>query len=218
MAKRSNTLVDFVSKAITASTTSEPIYVKARAEAEAADKTYRLAIRKLDRQRLGLEERIEDILKKLQTWESDRLKAVKTALLQYQGTLGNLSTTFQPSLDRSSTLISAYLPESDLKALIERYRTGPFRPAPQVYESITHDEFDVAFGIDLRKWADGGWNEMRGGEEKKDKIPEVVTALLAALNEAYAKLPGDNGKTCQCNFIWMPADTFAFRETENVDI
>ncbi|TDL23780.1 hypothetical protein BD410DRAFT_856763 [Rickenella mellea] len=194
LVKRSGTLVNFVSKAITTNMTSEPPYIKARADAEAADQTYRTAVRKLDKQRLGLEERIEDTLKSLQTWETERLRAVKTVLLQYQGTLKNLPTSLQPSLDRSSTLLSAYQPESDLKALIERYRTGPFRPTPHVYESITHDEWDVMFGIDLRKWADGGWNGLRGDDEKKEKIPGVVAALLSALNDMYATLPNDSEK------------------------
>ena len=52
--------------------------IRARREAEQADQEYRVAIRKLDRQRLGLEERIEDVLKTLQKWELDRLRAVKT--------------------------------------------------------------------------------------------------------------------------------------------
>jgi hypothetical protein len=37
-----------------------------RLDADAADREYRIAVRKLDRQRLGLEERIEDTLKVLQ--------------------------------------------------------------------------------------------------------------------------------------------------------
>lgn len=84
---------------------------------------------------------------------------------------------------------------------MERYRTGPFRPDPQVYESVAHDESDVVFGIDLRKWADSGTWGMNGGpEEKKDLIPPVLTALLAALTEVYPKLPDDTGKS-----IWQVA-------------
>jgi len=86
-----------------------------------------------------------------------------------------------------------YQPESDLAALIERYRTGPFRPVPQLYESVAHDESDVVFGIDLRKWAEGGWSALTSGEEKKDLVPPVLTALLDALDAAYPKLPNDAG-------------------------
>lgn len=107
-----------------------------------------------------------------------------------------LSKGVPTSLERSNTLIAAYQPESDLKALIEQYRTGPFRPVPHVYESVAHDESDVVFGIDLRKWADAGFWHGDGtvSAEKKDVVPPVLTAMLTALNEAYAKLPSDAEK------------------------
>jgi hypothetical protein len=76
--KKSNTFVNLVSKALAANTSSEPAFVKARREADAADNTYRLAVRQLDRHRLGLEEKVEDTLKTLQRWEAERLRAVKT--------------------------------------------------------------------------------------------------------------------------------------------
>jgi hypothetical protein len=75
--KRSNTFVNVVAKALIVKE-SEPAHIKARNEAEEADKAYRVAIRRLDRQRLGVEETIEETLKTLQKWEGERLKAVKT--------------------------------------------------------------------------------------------------------------------------------------------
>ncbi|KAJ7115832.1 hypothetical protein C8R44DRAFT_793397 [Mycena epipterygia] len=188
--KRTNTFVNLVSKALS-NQNAEPAYIKARNEAEEADHVFRVATRKLDRQRLGLEERIEETLKLLQRWEMERLRAVKTVLLQYHGTVSNLPKSLEPSNERSATLIAAYLPESDLNALIERYRTGPFRPEAQVYESVSHIETDVVFGIDLRRWAEGGWDTVSSGEPRKHDTPPVVTALLTALTEAYARLPND---------------------------
>ena len=116
-------------------------------------------------------------------------------LLQYQGSIANRRKNYDASADRSSTIISAYNPDSDLKALIERYRTGPFRPKAHVFESISHEEADVVFGIDLRKWAEGGWGS---DEVRRDNIPPVLTTLLDTLkNEAYGDIPDDSG---QCNF------------------
>jgi len=115
-------------------------------------------------------------------------------LLQYQGTLAILPKAFEPTLQTSTTLIASYQPDSDLTALMERYRTGPFRPVPQLYESVAHDESDVVFGIDLRKWAEGGWSALTSGEEKMDKIPPVLTALLDSLAESYMRLPSDAGE------------------------
>lgn len=192
--KRSNNFVNVVTKALNSNAQAEPAHIRLREEAEEADKIYRVAVRKLDRQRLGLEERIEETLKTLQRGEMERLRAVKTVLLQYQGTLATIPKALEPSIERSATLVTSYQPDGDLTALMERYRTGPFRPTPQLYESVAHDESDVVFGIDLRKWAEGGWNALTSGEEKKDLIPPVLTALLDALTETYNRLPSDSEK------------------------
>lgn len=76
--KRSGDLVNVVTKALNSNAQNEPVHVKFRNEADEADKLYRVSVRKLDRQRLGLEERIEEMLKTLQRWELERLAAVKT--------------------------------------------------------------------------------------------------------------------------------------------
>ena len=112
-------------------------------------------------------------------------------LLQYQGSIANLRKSYDASADRSSTLISAYNPDSDLKALIERYRTGPFRPKPHVFEAVTHEEGDVVFGIDLKKWVEGGWGS---DEIRRDNLPPVLTTLLNTLNDAYGDIPDDAGE------------------------
>ncbi|KAK1232125.1 Rho-GTPase-activating protein 8 [Marasmius sp. AFHP31] len=193
--KRTNNFVSLVSKAIAVNNTNEPTFVRARHEAEEADKTYRVAVRQLDRRRLHLEERFEDSFKTLQRWETERLRAIKTVLLQFQGTLANLPKSLESSFERQSTLIAAYQPENDLTALIERYRTGPFRPDPQVYESVFHDECDTVFGIDLRKWGEGGVGLLSvPSPEKKEAVPEVLSALLRALTAGYEKLPTDAEK------------------------
>jgi hypothetical protein len=192
--KRSGTFVNMVTKAINAQNSNDPPHIRARQEADAADQAYRTGVRKLDRQRLALEERIEEVLKTLQQWETDRLRAVKTVLLQYQGTLANLPKGLDSSNERSSTLIASYNPETDLKGLIERYRTGPFRPQAQVYESIAHDESDVVFGIDLRKWSEGGLWATNEEQAKQTTVPPLISAFLVALDASYTRLPNDMEK------------------------
>ena len=198
--KRSNGFLNVVSKALTAnsSASGEPLHVRARLEADDADREYRVGVRKLDRQRLGLEERIEDTLRLLQRWETERLRAVKTVLLQFHGTLSNLPRALEAPLERSASHIAAYLPDSDLSALIERYRTGPFRPHPQVYESVAHDESDVLFGIDLRRWFEGDWSSLHDEAQNKPLVPPVLTTLLDGLTQAYLKLPNDLGESVVC--------------------
>jgi hypothetical protein len=198
--KRSNNFLSVVSKALAANANTEPPVVRTRLDAEAADREYRIAVRKLDRQRLGLEERVEDTLRLLQRWEMERLYSVKAVLLQFHGTLANLPRALESPLERSASHIAAYLPDSDLSALIERYRTGPFRPQPQVYESVAHDESDVLFGIDLRRWCEGGWDALHGEAQNKPVIPPVLTALLDGLQQAYPKLSNDDGESYLPNF------------------
>lgn len=195
--KRSNGFLNVVSKALAAnsSASAEPPHLRARLEADDADREYRVSVRKLDRQRLGLEERIEDTLRLLQRWETERLRAVKTVLLQFHGTLSNLPRALEAPLERSASHIAAYLPDSDLSALIERYRTGPFRPHPQVYESVAHDESDVLFGIDLRRWSEGGWSPLQNEAQNKLLVPPVLTTLLDGLTQAYLKVPNDLGES-----------------------
>jgi hypothetical protein len=117
-------------------------------------------------------------------------------LLQYQGTLSALSKKIQLSNEHSSTLIAAFQPEADLIALMERYRTGPFRPTAHVYESVAHDTTDVFFGLDLRKWAgESKWPALRSPpDDKKGTIPPVLIALLSALKNAYVKMQSDEEK------------------------
>lgn len=81
--KRTNTFFNVVTKALNTNQFTEPTHMKTRHEAEDADKAYRVAVRQLDRQRLGIEERLEDTLKTLQRWEIERLRAVKTGELSF---------------------------------------------------------------------------------------------------------------------------------------
>jgi len=59
-----------------------------------------------------------------------------------------------------------------------------------VFESITHEEGDAVFGIDLRKWAEGGWSS---DEVRKDSLPPVLTTLLSTLVDAYGDCSDDAG-------------------------
>ena len=73
--KSSGTFANFVMKQI--KTNAQPPHLRARQEAQEADVAYRTAVRHADRERLRLEDRIEETLKLLQRWEIERLRAVK---------------------------------------------------------------------------------------------------------------------------------------------
>lgn len=77
--KRSNTVMNFIQRAVkNVNTPADPPHIRARNEADLAERTYRTAVRALDKQRLGVEEKIEEALKVLNRWEIERLRAVKT--------------------------------------------------------------------------------------------------------------------------------------------
>lgn len=111
---------------------------------------------------------------------------------QYQSALAALPKAFNASLTRCSPLLDAFNPESDVTALIERARTGPFRPTAHLFESRQLGEYaaDGVFGLDLRKWGAAAWGD---GEGAGDAIPGVITSLLEALSEKYKVLPSDDG-------------------------
>ncbi|KAF8311350.1 hypothetical protein DL93DRAFT_2149666 [Clavulina sp. PMI_390] len=221
--KRSNTVASYLAKSLrsSAAAANEPPHRKARIAADEANEKYRTAVRKLDRQRLSLEDRIETALKQWHRWELDRLRAVKTVLLQYQGTISNFPKSIAASLENSSTLLTAFQPELDLIIAIERYRTGPFRPKPHLYESIRHEKMDVIFGIDLREWAgEGGWHAVRATGSiseplREDAIPWVVRGLLAGMDEGYKRLPNDIERRKSWIYDVPLAQQHALREALN---
>ena len=60
-----------------------------------------------------------------------------------------------------------------------------------MFESVTHEEGDSVFGIDLKKWAEGGWSN---DEVRRENLPPVLTTLLSALNAQYGKISDDSGQ------------------------
>ncbi|CAE6425835.1 unnamed protein product [Rhizoctonia solani] len=189
--KRSGTVMNFIQRAVkNANTPAEPPHIRARNEADAAEHAYRTGIRVLDKQRLGVEEKVEEALKVLNKWEIERLRAVKTVLQQYQAALATLPNALNTSIARSKPLIDAFTPEADATALIERARTGYFRPTAHLFENRQLGEYitDGHFGLDLGKWGAAAWGE---GEAAPDAIPSVITALLGALEAKYPSLPSD---------------------------
>jgi hypothetical protein len=103
-----------------------------------------------------------------------------------------------------------------LLALIEGSRTGNFvsspppdirnfrpklispsqRPKAHIYDSLDSDDYDVTFGIDLRKWGgQQGWKAIMRKEategSPREPIPHVLTALLQGLEEKYNDVSDD---------------------------
>ncbi|KAF4455235.1 hypothetical protein F53441_2385 [Fusarium austroafricanum] len=153
-------------------------------EAREADEKYREGVRKLDELRCELEEAIHLHLKFLERCEFDRLKAVKTVILDFSGTIGNVIPSLQSTVDQMMLFQETIQPQSDLRYLLETYRTGSFVPKVVVYENYYNKVDEQTFGIDL---------EARARADKK-RVPMIVTTILTYLDHHYPDLEGDEAR------------------------
>jgi hypothetical protein len=108
---------------------------KLRREAHEADDRYRSAVRKLDALRCNLEEAMVDHLKFMERCELDRLKAIKSVILDFSGAISNVIPSLQSTVDNMMLYQETVQPISDLRYLLENYRTGPFLPKVTIYEN-----------------------------------------------------------------------------------
>ncbi len=112
-----------------------------------------------------------------------------------------------------------------LRASTSLTRCTPQRPNAHVYEPLDSEELDVAFGIDLRKWAgEQGWKSMvhsgqqQNGEPTKGAIPEVLKAMLDGLQELSKDVP-DDGTHGFCPTQGHRSDAVqSHRETQGLDL
>ncbi|KAG5946886.1 hypothetical protein E4U59_002674 [Claviceps monticola] len=153
-------------------------------EAREADDKYKVAVRKLDQLRCDLEEAIFLHLKFLERCELDRLKAIKTVVLDFSGTIGNVIPSLQSTVDKMVLFQETVQPANDLRYLLENYRTGSFLPKVVVYENYYNKVDEQTFGVDL---------EARARVDKK-RVPVIVTTILTYLDHHYPDLEGDEAR------------------------
>lgn len=155
-----------------------------RREARESDDKYKGGVRKLDEMRCELEEAILVHLKFLERCELDRLKAIKTVILDFSGTIGNVIPSLQATVDRMVLYQETVQPAGDLRYLLENYRTGSFAPKVVTYENYYNMVDEQTFGVDL---------EARARADKK-RVPMIVTTLLTYLDNHYPDLEGDEAR------------------------
>ena len=108
---------------------------KLRREAREADEKYKAGVRKLDLLRCTLEESMIEHLKFMERCELDRLKAIKSVILDFSGAVSNVIPSLQSTVDKMMLFQETVQPLGDLRYLIGNYRTGPFVPKVQPYEN-----------------------------------------------------------------------------------
>ncbi|EXF74578.1 hypothetical protein CFIO01_10430 [Colletotrichum fioriniae PJ7] len=155
-----------------------------RREAREADDKYKGGVRKLDEMRCDLEETIFIHLRFLERCELDRLKAIKTVILDFSGTISNVIPSMQSAVDHMMLFQETVQPLGDLRYLLENYRTGSFIPKVVVYENYYNKVDEQTFGVDL---------EARARADKK-RVPIIVTTILTYLDNHYPDLEGDEAR------------------------
>lgn len=155
-----------------------------RREQREADEKYKGGVKKLDESRCELEEAISVHLKFLERCELDRLKAIKTVILDFSGAIGNVLPVIQSAVDKMMLYQETIQPQGDLRYLLENYRTGRFAPRVVIYENYYNKVDEQTFGVDL---------EARARADKK-RVPIIVTAILTYLDNHYPDLEGDDAR------------------------
>jgi hypothetical protein len=160
-----------------------------RREAAEADERYKAGVRKLDLYRCQLEEAIIEHLKYLERCELDRLKAMKTIILDFSGTISNVIPSLQSTVDNMMLYQETVQPIGDLRYLLENYRTGGFAPKVMVYENYYNSADEQTFGVDL---------EARARADRK-RVPAIITTILTFLDNRYPDLEGDEARRS----VWL---------------
>lgn len=153
-------------------------------EQREADEKYKAGVTKLDEMRCDLEETIHAHLAFLERCELDRLKAIKTVVLDFSGTVGNVIPSLQAAVDNMMLYQETVQPAGDLRYLLENYRTGTYLPKVVTYENYYNRVEDQIFGVDL---------EARARADKK-RVPLIVTSILTYLDNHYPDLEGDEAR------------------------
>jgi len=180
------TVAEYLSKwdVLNTSRPNETPAERLRREAREADEKYKAAVQKLDEMRCELEEAIFLHLKFLERCELDRLKAIKTVILDFSGTISNVIPSLQATVDNMMLYQETVSPLGDLRYLLENYRTGSFVPRPVIYENYYNKIDDQTFGVDL---------EARARADKK-RVPIIITTILTYLDHHYPDLEGDEAR------------------------
>ncbi|KAJ9602481.1 Rho-GTPase-activating protein 8 [Cladophialophora chaetospira] len=158
-------------------------------ESREADDKYKAGVRRLDLLRCNLEESMMDHLKFLERCETDRLKAIKSVILDFSGAISNSIPSFQSQVDHMMLYQETIQPLGDLRYLLENYKTGAFVPKVTPYENYYGSVDDQTFGVDL---------EARARADRK-RVPVIVTAILTFLDNHYPDLEGDEAR----RNIWL---------------
>lgn len=151
-------------------------------EVRELDQKYRKNVAILDNARCEVEELIVGHLHFMERCELDRLKAVKAVMLDFLAALSNSVPALQATVDKALVYQESANPASDLRYIVESYRTGSFLPPVTVYDNYYSSADGTIFGMDL---------ELRCRGDRKH-VPYLVSTVLSHLDLIYPKLENDD--------------------------
>lgn len=151
-------------------------------EVRELDQKYRKNVAILDNVRCEVEELIVGHLQFMERCELDRLKAVKAVVLDFLAALSNSVPALQATVDKLLVYQESANPSSDLRYIVESYRTGSFLPRVTIYDNYYSSADGTIFGMDL---------ELRCRGDRKH-VPYVVSTILSHLDLIYPKLENDD--------------------------
>ena len=160
-----------------------------RREAREADDRYKASVKKLDGLRCSLEESMIEHMKFMERCELDRLKAIKSVILDFSGAVSNVIPSLQSSVDNMMLFQETVQPLGDLRYMLENYRTGNYVPKVTVYENYYNKVEEQTFGVDI---------EARARADRK-RVPLLITSILTFLDSHYPDLEGDEARRS----IWL---------------
>jgi hypothetical protein len=157
---------------------------KLKRESIESDKKYKESVTVLDAIRCDLESAMFEHLRFLERCEQDRLRAMKTVVLDFSGAISNVMPSIQSTVDKMMLFQETIQPTGDLRYMLENYRTGGFAPKVPIYENYYNSIENQVFGIDL---------EARAKADKK-RVPLIVSKIFTFLDGHYPDLEGNEAR------------------------
>lgn len=154
---------------------------KLEREVKELDKKCHAAITKYDDSRMELEEMIINHFDFMQRCENDRLKAIKTVLLDFTASISNKVASLKSTIDKYLLYQESVVPERDLRYLVELNKTGFFAPKVPCYDN---------YYVPSKGWTFGGDLEVRAKGDGK-RIPLIVSTILKYLDQQYPSMQDD---------------------------
>ncbi|KAI8883524.1 hypothetical protein K501DRAFT_333310 [Backusella circina FSU 941] len=117
-----------------------------------ADKTYRLAVKNVEKSRVQTEEALFMHYEEMESLELERIQTIKQVFVSMAASLSNTIPRSKETYDRMMLYQETLKPDKDVQFIVEQYRTGRFCPRPILYENyFVGTAYEQVFGVPLEE-------------------------------------------------------------------